>query len=123
MKEADLRSLHRAVGIIVAVFIIFQAGSGFVLSLGGLPIGSTDAHEEALNTGHAHEEGESVWHDALEFIHLGGGIVGTIYRLLLGLGIVATAVSGGMIFFSVRARKKKLKDKTRDNDERGAAGK
>ena len=82
MKEADLRSLHRTVGIIVAVFIIFQAGSGFVLSLGGLPIGSTHAHEEALNTGHAQEEGESVWHDALEFIHLGGDIVGTFYETI-----------------------------------------
>lgn len=118
MKEADLRSLHRAVGIIVAVFIIFQAGSGFVLSLGGLPIGSTHAHEESYSSAQTHEEGESVWHDALEFIHLGGGIVGTIYRLLLGLGIIVMAVSGGMIFFSIRTRKKKLKDNTPDNDER-----
>ena len=102
MRESDLRRLHRAVGIKVAILVILQAGSGFVLSLGGLPIAST----------HAHEEGESVWHDALEFIHLGGGIVGTIYRLLLALGIVVMAVSGGMIFFSVRARKKKPKDKT-----------
>jgi hypothetical protein len=107
MKEVDLRRLHRGVGITVAIFIILQAGSGFVLSLGGLHIASTHAHEEAFNTGHAQEQGERLWQDALEFIHLGGGIIGTIYRLLLGLGIVAVAVSGSMIFFKIRARSKR----------------
>jgi uncharacterized iron-regulated membrane protein len=107
MKEADLRRWHRTMGIIVAAFIILQAGSGFVLSLGGLPIASTHAHEEAYNTGHAHEEGQLLWQDALVYIHLGGGIIGTIYRLLLGLGIVVVAVSGSMIFFKARARSKR----------------
>ena len=94
-------------GIIVAAFIILQAGSGFLLSLGGLPILRTHAHEETYRPGHAQEEGERLWQDALELIHLGDGIIGTIYRLLLGFGIVATAVSGGTIFFKIRARSKR----------------
>jgi len=91
----------------VALFIILQAGSGFFLSLGGLPIPHTHAHEEIYGRGSAQEQSGSLWHDALEFAHPGGGIIGTVYRLLLGLGIVVTAVSGGMIFFKIRARSRK----------------
>ena len=107
MREADLRRWHRSMGIIVAAFVILQAGSGFLLSLGGLPILRTYAHGETYSPGHAQEEGERLWQDALDFIHLGGGIVGTTYRLLLGLGIVLTALSGGTIFFKIRARSKR----------------
>jgi hypothetical protein len=107
MKEADLRRWHRTMGIIVAAFIILQAGSGFLLSLGGLPILRTYAHEATYSPGHAQEEGEWLWQDALDFIHLGGGIIGTIYRLVLGFGIVVVAVSGSMIFFKIRARSKR----------------
>jgi hypothetical protein len=107
MKEMDLRRWHRTMGIIVAAFIILQAGSGFLLSLGGLPILRTYADEETYSPGHAQDEGEWLWQDALEFIHLGGGIIGMIYRLLLGFGIVVTALSGGTIFFKIRARSKK----------------
>jgi hypothetical protein len=107
MKEADLRRWHRALGIIVALFIILQAGSGFFLSLSDLSASRTHGHEETYGTGHAQEEGDSLWHDALGFVHLGGGTIGTVYRLLLGFGIVVTAVSGGMIFFKIRARSKK----------------
>jgi hypothetical protein len=107
MREADLRRWHRSMGIIVAAFVILQAGSGFLLSLGGLPIIRTYVHEETYSPGHAQEEGEWLWQDALEFVHLGGGIIGTIYRLLLGFGIVLTALSGGTIFFKVRALSKR----------------
>ena len=97
MKESDLRRWHRTLGIIVAVFVIFQAGSGFVLSLNGLSIPRT----------HAHEEGESLWHMSLEFIHRGGGTPGTIYRLAVGLSLLVMAVSGSMLFSKVRARSRK----------------
>jgi len=107
MKELDYRKWHRAIGIIVALFIILQAGSGFLLSLGGVSIPHTHAHEEVYRTGPDQEEGNSLWHDALEFIHHGGGIIGTTYRLLLGIGIVVMAVSGGMIYFKVSVRSKK----------------
>jgi hypothetical protein len=107
MKEADLRRWHRTMGIIVAAFIILQAGSGFLLSFDGLPILRTYAYEGNYSPGHAEGEGESHLQDALQFIHLGGGILGTTYRLLLGLGIVVVAVSGSMIFFKARARSKR----------------
>jgi uncharacterized iron-regulated membrane protein len=97
MKESDLRRWHRALGIIVAVFLILQAGSGFVLSLNGLSILHTNAHEE----------GESLWYMSLEFIHRGGGTPGTIYRLAVGLSMLVMAVSGSVIFFKIRARSRK----------------
>ena len=97
MKESDLRRWHRALGIIVAVFFILQAGSGFVLSLNGLSV---------LHT-HAHEEGEPLWYMSLEFIHHGGGTPGTIYRLVVGLSMLVMAVSGSVIFFKIRARSRK----------------
>ena len=107
MKEVDLRRWHRAIGIIAVLFIILQAGSGFLISLSQLSVPHTPAHENTYSTGHAHEEGDSLWHDALVFVHLGGGIIGIIYRILLGIGIVMMAVSGSTILFKARARSRK----------------
>ena len=107
MKEADLRRWHRRLGIIVALFIILQTGSGFLLSLGELSVPHTHANEGAYTPGHAHEEGESNWHKALELIHYGGSTAGTIYRLVIGISLLAVAVSGSMIFFKMRSRFRK----------------
>lgn len=107
MKEVDIRKWHRIIGIIVAIFIILQAGSGFILSLGGLPIPRTHAYEETYGAEYADEEGDSLWHDALEFVHLGGGVFGAVYRIVVGMALLMMAVTGGMIFFKVRVRSKK----------------
>jgi hypothetical protein len=37
----------------------------------------------------------------------GGGIIGTMYQLLLGFGTIVISVTGSMIFFRVKARSKK----------------
>ena len=107
MKEVGLRRWHRGLGIIVALFIILQTGSGFLLSLGELSVPHTHAHEGAYAPGHDHKEGESSWHKALEFIHYGGSTAGTIYRLVIGISLLAMAVSGSTIFFKMRARFRK----------------
>jgi hypothetical protein len=36
MKEVNLRTWHRRIGIVLALFIILQAGSGFLIMLGDL---------------------------------------------------------------------------------------
>jgi hypothetical protein len=46
MKEPDLRRWHRNLGIILAAFIILQAGSGLLLSFGRLSVSSVDANEK-----------------------------------------------------------------------------
>jgi uncharacterized iron-regulated membrane protein len=107
MKEADLRKWHRTMGIIVALFIILQAGTGLFLSLSDLPVPRNHAHEEAYSTGHDHEEGESLWDDALGFIHHGGGVFSAVYRIVVGMALLMMAVTGSMIFFRIRARSKK----------------
>jgi len=104
MKELNLRKWHRNLGIILAFFIILQAGSGLLLSLG--EIDKLHSHEHSESTagpGH-HEEGNTMWADLLAFMHHGGGTVGIAYRLLLGLGLLGLTISGGMIFIKVRAR-------------------
>ncbi len=104
MKELNLRKWHRNLGIVLAFFIILQAGSGLLLSLGDIE--TPHSHEQPSSTagpGH-HEEGNTMWGDLLAFMHHGGGAVGIAYRLLLGLGLLGLTISGGMIFIKVRAR-------------------
>ena len=52
MKESDLRKWHRRMGIGLALFIIFQAGSGLLLSLGQIVTTHSHAHTESI----AHED-------------------------------------------------------------------
>jgi uncharacterized iron-regulated membrane protein len=89
MVEASLRKWHRWMGISLAVFIFLQALSGLVLNL-------EDLFEIAAVTG---------WSNVL---HRGGSDFGTVYRTLLGLGLIGMAVSGSLIFYKIwqRTRKK-----------------
>jgi hypothetical protein len=89
MNEAYLRKWHRRMGIVLAFFILLQTMSGLVLNL-------EDLFDIAALTG---------WSKVL---HRGGGDWGTVYRSLLGLGLVGMAVSGSLIFYKIgqRARKK-----------------
>ncbi|MBM4286090.1 MAG: hypothetical protein FJ128_12735 [Deltaproteobacteria bacterium] len=91
MTEMELRARHRAMGVILALFIFLQAGTGVVLVLlSWLP-------------------GSALWElrGWLEALHLGGGGVGRVYRLLVGLGTMGMALSGALIFLKIRARTRK----------------
>uniref|UniRef100_A0A7V4G933 PepSY domain-containing protein n=1 Tax=Desulfobacca acetoxidans TaxID=60893 RepID=A0A7V4G933_9BACT len=93
MTELYLRTWHRRMGIILALLVVLQAGSGLLLSFLGLIPG-------------AGVEG-SPWHALAEVmvaLHLGGGVWGKIYRIFLGLGLLGMATSGTLIFFKIRAR-------------------
>jgi hypothetical protein len=93
MTEGYLRTWHRRMGIILALFIVIQTASGVMLSFIGLvPGGGVDG---------------SLWHGLNEFLeplHLGGGVWGKLYRIALGLGLLGMATSGTLIFFKIRAR-------------------
>ncbi|MGD2125748.1 MAG: hypothetical protein PVG99_06680 [Desulfobacteraceae bacterium] len=104
MKEAQLRKWHRRIGITLSLFIILQAGSGLLISLSNLSIPHTHAQTESVALHERNGEGEALWDQTLEFIHHGGGGSGTLYRILLGVGLVAMALSGSLIFFKIRAR-------------------
>ena len=107
MKEAKLRKWHRNLGIAMAFFITLQTGSGFFISLGQLSVPHTHVDQATHESGHSGGEEKSFWNESLGFMHHGGGAAATIYRLVLGFGTVAMAVSGSMIFFRIRARTRK----------------
>jgi hypothetical protein len=102
MKEVSLRLWHRHLGIILAIFIIIQAGTGLSLNLGQLSIPHT--HEQG--TPGTQEHSSSVT-NAVMMIHHGGGLVGTIYRILLGIGILVQTVLGTLIYIRIRSRSRK----------------
>ena len=90
MDEASLRKWHRTMGIILAFFIFLQAATGALMAL-----------QFALN----YQEP----YNPLEIIHTGVGLLGNLYRILLGLGTMGMAASGTLIFLKVRARTRKSK--------------
>ena len=95
MTELYLRTTHRTIGITLALFIILQAASGtLIVLLDWLP---------------APARGTALFEikEALEFLHFGGGLIGKIYRLLLGAGLTGMAASGILIFLKIRARTRK----------------
>jgi len=91
MQEAYLRKWHRRLGIILALFVIIQAGTGLLISL-----------EASLPTAPAGPVAEGV--EFLEAVHQGGGPIGRVYRVLLGAGLCGMAISGSLIYFKIRAR-------------------
>ena len=104
MKESDLRKWHRSLGLILALFIILQAGSGLLITLSGSDTPDSHAHSEPVAHSEAHEDGKSIWKTSISFLHHGAGVVGDVYRILLGIGMLGMAMSGSMILFKIRAR-------------------
>ena len=90
MKERMVRNLHYRVGITIVIFLLVQAGTGLFLSLGTL----------ASDTG-------SQWFHILEIIHANWDPVGSLYRIILGLGTVIQGILGIIIISMSRDRYKK----------------
>ena len=86
LKEKQLRQGHHYAGIPLAIFIILQSATGVVLSM------------EDLFGGY--------WEGIIRDIHYRFGYIGSIYRIVLGMGILWMAISGIMIFIRIRARTK-----------------
>jgi uncharacterized iron-regulated membrane protein len=85
MKEATLRRYHRYLGVSIALLVVFQVGTGLLLSLNAL-IGSN-----ALDT-------------VLTFIHFGDGVIGNVYRIVLGATLLFMVVTGAWIYLKMLAR-------------------
>jgi hypothetical protein len=104
MKEFTLRNWHRRIGIILVLFIILQAGSGLIITIS--EIATPHEHDNSA-TSHSHQqqdEDESSFHETLEFLHHGGGIIGISYRILVGTGILWMAFTGLIIYVKIRTR-------------------
>ncbi len=117
MKEKDLRKYHRITGVVLAIFIIAQAGTGLVFTVGKM-LGGSENHDHAalstslIPTAQANEN-ESADTDAsesgslLSTLHYGGGMIGNIYRLLLAAGIIGQVCGGLLIYKHYRERQSK----------------
>lgn len=89
MTEPDVRVFHRRLGIVLVWFMIGQATSGALLSLGAWmgPIPYV--------------------HNLMGLLHYNWDPLGTVYRLLLSLGFAVQGISGIIIFAMIRARRRK----------------
>lgn len=130
MKEKSLRKWHRKTGIILALLMILQAGTGLIFTLekfSETTPASAQNNENYHEEGHDHDRGhngeghssdaayseENHEHDhgegimaILASIHHEGGIIGLIYRLATGLGILWMAGTGSLIYFRLQVRQK-----------------
>ena len=130
MKEAEYRKWHGRMGVLLAIFIILQAGSGLFISLAhlNLPHGYADTgyqdadqhnHEHSMNTEHRRAEAmppdmhrQPRQRSVAEItggLHYGGEFMGTLYRIILAIGLLGQAIGGTFIFFKTRQRSKRLR--------------
>lgn len=103
MKELELRKWHRRTGVVLALFLFFQAGTGMLLSLEGLPVSSGQAHTDQAKGVAVEPSDEAHW-DPAGSLHHGGGVPGSLYRLALGAATLWMALSGAWIFWKIRTR-------------------
>ncbi len=114
MKEKDLRKWHRNFGIILAFFVILQAGSGLLITLEEMTVPHT--HAGKVETAAVVSSGQPwplAFQAILSLIHHGGGTPGILYRIFLGLGMAGMALSGSFIYFKVRARNRAFQKRSR----------
>jgi hypothetical protein len=90
MIERSVRNLHYRVGIALVGFLLLQAITGLLIAAGSLA-----------------SVGEPGWLKILEIIHTNWDPVGSVYRILLGLGTVMQAILGIAIIVMSRGRSRK----------------
>jgi hypothetical protein len=89
MTEKTLRRLHRTIGLPLVLFIFIQSATGLFLTIENM----LDRYWD--------------WAGFLRDVHHSLGILGDIYRLLLGFGMLWMAISGMLIYRAIRIRTKK----------------
>ncbi|MGO9120646.1 MAG: hypothetical protein ACLQPD_23910 [Desulfomonilaceae bacterium] len=90
MKERIVRNLHYRVGITIVVFLLVQAVTGLLLGLGTLA-----------------SVAESRWFQILGTMHTNWEPLGSLYRIILGLGTAVQCILGIIIIMLSRHRYKK----------------
>ncbi len=113
MQEKDLRRWHRNVAIVFVVFIIIQAITGLLITLGEIGTPHTHAHEESQvqvkSADIPEPEQEGQIREVLAAIHHGGSFIGGLYRIILSIGMLWVAGSGALIYMRIQARKRPKK--------------
>jgi succinate dehydrogenase/fumarate reductase cytochrome b subunit len=116
MKEKNLRKYHRITGVVLAVFIIVQAGTGLIFTIGKMT-GNSGGHDhgtagismlpvsKALASSSSESSQSDTHESVLSTVHYGGGMIGNIYRLLLAVAIIGQVSGGLWIYIRIRKRK------------------
>ena len=102
MKELRLNTLHRYVGIVIAPCLVIQTLSGLLLGFG------LYRDNGALQAGKRIIESPGVLNESLAKIHFCPGLLGDIYHLLLGAGVVWMAVTGWLLFLRLRRSRRRI---------------
>jgi hypothetical protein len=117
MKESELRKIHRYIGVILALFLLLQGGSGMLIALGELfgphyaHSDTTDGHHEEVNLSdshalHSEDLDKNKKHGIIGQIHHSNGTVWHFYRVLVGIGVVVMVFSGVILFIKIQHRSK-----------------
>jgi len=88
MKENNLRTIHRRVGIMASILVLIQAGSGLVLTI--------DRLTGLAGTGIS------------DFLHTEGAVTGDILRALAGTGMLFMTVTGIWITLKILHRRRNI---------------
>ena len=111
MKQASMRKGHRWLGVILALFVFLQVGSGLWLTVSEMGPshghGSEgDRHEAAAAGTHAEAERETPHgHGIAGALHHAENTGAATYRVALALGILVQTLLGLGIFFSIMKRR------------------
>jgi hypothetical protein len=91
MLEANIRKIHRTVGVYLVGFLALQVLTGLFISWGTLMDTPRD----------------SFWLTAMALIHHDWNPVGSAYRILLGALTIGQGLGGLAIYLLIRARQTK----------------
>ncbi len=91
MLEANVRKLHRTMGIYLVGFLALQVITGLFISWGTL----TDTSRDLW------------WFAAAAWIHHEWNPVGSVFRIALAILIIGQGLGGLTIYLLMRARQKK----------------
>jgi hypothetical protein len=111
MKQRTLRTWHRKIGMIIALFVFLQSGSGLLITLFEFSPHDSQAHEDILDEKqdssiHEHK-GEFFFERGLAFMHHGDPAFLGLYRIFLGAAIIVQTVLGAAIFLKMKALSRK----------------
>ncbi|MBA3004201.1 MAG: hypothetical protein FP813_10185 [Desulfurivibrio sp.] len=112
MTETRIRKYHGILGIILSIFIVIQVGSGTLIAVTALVQEKPHTHGEHQEIdAHADNHLDTTQiseKNTLEIIHHHGEPIYQGLRVFLGIGILAMALSGAIIYLQTRKRKKQI---------------
>lgn len=110
MTEKNIRKYHGRIGMLLAIFILIQVGSGTIIAFNTIIEQRPHTHDEYSNID-VHNMGDndnSSTNKAglIKTIHHHGETIFQILRIVLGIGIFMMVISGAAIYLLMQKRTK-----------------